>query len=155
MSNAWISWVKKWAKDHNISYGCAISDIDCVAEYRLQKEDAKNKQERKKATPKLKPPSLTQPMDLGQPSTIPIYKNIQINPRPVVESKKKRGRPVIHQTAKEKYDAKLLSNKLKRREKREESNSFPTLNLTTLSSKAPAKQVKNIKGFFDGPMAFK
>jgi hypothetical protein len=38
-----------------------------------------------------------------------------------VPASKKKGRPVKHATAKEKYDAKLLSNKLKRQEKRQKA----------------------------------
>jgi len=152
MPNAWVSWVKKWSKDHNISYGCAISDIDCVAEYRLQKEDTKNKQAKKKTLKKLIPPP--QAMEMGMPNLEPIKKNIVIKKPepfydPIAEQLKKnqgkkksnyneiedmfameksmmnqpsqkipkRGRPTKYLTEKEKYDAKLLSNKLKRREK--------------------------------------
>lgn len=139
MPNAWVTWVKKWSKDHNISYGCAISDIDCVAEYRLQKEDTKNKQSKKKTLKKLIPPP--QAMEMGMPNMEPIKKNITIK-KPInndienmfameksmmnpsynsIPSQKikipKRGRPTKYLTEKEKYDAKILSNKLKRREK--------------------------------------
>jgi hypothetical protein len=119
MPNAWVTWVKKWAKDHDISYGCSISDIDCVAEYRLQKEDTKMKQEKKKAQKKLIPPPLYQPMDMGMPNMEPIKKNVIIKiPKKInIKIEKKRGRPVKYTTEQAKYEAKLLSNKLKRREK--------------------------------------
>lgn len=113
----WTDWVKKWAADNNTSYGCALSDIDCSAEYRLQKEDKANIQQRKKAQPRLKSP--TQSMSQAFPSTEPIAKNIQIKPRPMTQpTKAKRGRPELYATSEAKYAAKLLSNKLKRREKR-------------------------------------
>jgi hypothetical protein len=118
MPNAWTTWVKDWAKKHNIAYGCALADIDCSAEYRLQKEDKANIQQRKKTQKRLTPPSLTQPMSQAFPSTEPIAKNIQIMPRKPQPAKAKRGRPEKHATEEAKYAAKLLSNKLKRREKR-------------------------------------
>lgn len=131
MPNAWTTWVKEWAKKNNTSYGCALSDIDCSAEYRLQKEDKANAQQRKKAQPRMKPPSLTQAMDQAMPSTEPINKNIMIKPRPVMQpAKAKRGRPVVHTTKEAKYAAKLHSNKMKRRERAAGGgDNFPILNL--------------------------
>ena len=32
----WIEWVKKWAKDNNTTYGCALSEKDCSASYRAK-----------------------------------------------------------------------------------------------------------------------
>lgn len=29
----WTDWVRKWAKDHDTSYGCALTQEDCRAEY--------------------------------------------------------------------------------------------------------------------------
>ena len=155
MPNAWTTWVKDWAKKHNVAYGCALADIDCSAEYRLQKEDKAmekqhkaNIQERKKAQKRITPPSLTQPMSEAFPNTEPISKNIQIMPRQPQPAKAKRGRPQKHATEEAKYAAKLLSNKLKRREKRAaEQEDFPVLNLGSLSKKAPSKPVKGFYAF--------
>ncbi len=36
MPNAWVEHIKKYAKDNNVSYGCALSMPDC-------KESDKNK----------------------------------------------------------------------------------------------------------------
>lgn len=33
MVNAWVEFVRKYSKDHNISYGCAISKPDCKEQY--------------------------------------------------------------------------------------------------------------------------
>ena len=33
MSNAWIEHVKKYAKDNNLSYACALSTPDCKNTY--------------------------------------------------------------------------------------------------------------------------
>ncbi len=47
MPNPWILWVKKYAKEHNISYGCAISEakatyvkVDKKAKENKAKEEA-------------------------------------------------------------------------------------------------------------------
>ena len=32
----WIEWVRKWAKDNNTTYGCALSEKDCSASYRAK-----------------------------------------------------------------------------------------------------------------------
>jgi hypothetical protein len=29
----WVNWVKKWAAENNMSYGCALSDVLCSGEY--------------------------------------------------------------------------------------------------------------------------
>jgi hypothetical protein len=34
MANQWIEFVRKWSKNHNISYACAISQPQCKQEYR-------------------------------------------------------------------------------------------------------------------------
>ena len=54
MSNPWIDHVKKYAKQHNISYACAISHTDCknsytkiTKEYKKQQEEYKQQQEEK------------------------------------------------------------------------------------------------------------
>lgn len=33
MPNAWIEHVRKYARDNNISYGCAVSNPECKASY--------------------------------------------------------------------------------------------------------------------------
>ena len=32
----WIEWVRKWARDNNTTYGCALSEKDCSASYRAK-----------------------------------------------------------------------------------------------------------------------
>jgi hypothetical protein len=52
--SAWVAWVKEFAKNNNISYGCAVSDPDCKAGYKQSKIDAKNPPKKKKLVRKVK-----------------------------------------------------------------------------------------------------
>jgi hypothetical protein len=54
MPNAWVEHVKKYAKDNNISYGCAISKA----------KDTYVKKEKPKAKPKAKPKKQLQKLDV-------------------------------------------------------------------------------------------
>ena len=40
MANSWVEHIKKWAKDNNSTYGCALSNPRCKEEY--AKGKAKN-----------------------------------------------------------------------------------------------------------------
>ncbi len=51
MANAWIDHVKKWSKENNKSYGCAISDQACKDSY--TKVIKKSKKELKEEKTKL------------------------------------------------------------------------------------------------------
>jgi hypothetical protein len=53
MPNKWITFVKKYAAKHNLSYGCAISTPECKQEYHLQ-----NPNPSPKVLPKSLPPLL-------------------------------------------------------------------------------------------------
>ena len=46
MPNAWVEFVKQYAKDNNISYGCAISEAG-VAYRSIKKEEILNKKKKK------------------------------------------------------------------------------------------------------------
>ena len=37
MANSWVEHIKKFAKDNNITYGCALSDPRCKADYAKSK----------------------------------------------------------------------------------------------------------------------
>jgi hypothetical protein len=43
MPNAWVEHIKKYAKDNNVSYGCALSMPDCKESYKNKKKRTKNK----------------------------------------------------------------------------------------------------------------
>jgi len=41
MANKWIEHIKKWAKDNNSTYGCALSNPKCKEDYKKSKEEPK------------------------------------------------------------------------------------------------------------------
>lgn len=43
----WTDWVRKWAKDHDTSYGCALSQPACSQEYRAKYGTRKNLSKKK------------------------------------------------------------------------------------------------------------
>ena len=45
MVNAWVSFVKKWASDNNMSYGCALSKPECSQSYRATRPPKLSKKE--------------------------------------------------------------------------------------------------------------
>ena len=131
MPNRWVEFVKEWASAHNTTYGSALSNPEVKQEYkrtttsvgtgskpagfirRLIAEKQGYEDTREDNRPKLK-------------GAININK-MKATDTPVVSPSewlkthypaKKKGRPIIHATAEEKYKAKLLSNKLRRQEKR-------------------------------------
>ena len=48
MTNKWVEHIKTFAKSHNIAYGCALSNPECLASYKAKKNTIKplNTQER-------------------------------------------------------------------------------------------------------------
>jgi hypothetical protein len=46
MANRWILYVKQFALKNNISYGCAISNPECKANYKSSVENRKKAVER-------------------------------------------------------------------------------------------------------------
>ena len=48
-SNAWVEHIKKYAKDNNVSYGCALSLPDCKNSCKKTKE-SKTKESKIKET---------------------------------------------------------------------------------------------------------
>ena len=45
MTNPWVEHIKKYAKDHNISYACALSTPECKNTYRKTSSKPKQKKE--------------------------------------------------------------------------------------------------------------
>jgi hypothetical protein len=45
MTNPWVEHIKKYAKDNNISYGCALSTPECKNTYRKHSSKPKQKKE--------------------------------------------------------------------------------------------------------------
>ena len=45
MTNPWVEHIKKYAKDNNLSYGCALSTPECKNTYRKPSSKPKQKKE--------------------------------------------------------------------------------------------------------------
>ena len=45
MTNPWVEHIKKYAKDHNLSYGCALSTPECKNTYSKASSKSKKKPE--------------------------------------------------------------------------------------------------------------
>jgi hypothetical protein len=55
MTNAWIEHIKKYAKDNNLSYGCALSTPECKNTYKKDLTKSKKKPECKTCKIKKEP----------------------------------------------------------------------------------------------------
>ena len=42
MTNKWVEHIKTFAKSHNIAYGCALSNPECLASYKVKKNTTKS-----------------------------------------------------------------------------------------------------------------
>ena len=100
MVSAWVEHIKNFARRKNMTYGCALSDPDCKAEYHAKRPPKLNKKEKKEVA--------------GMEA-----EDINILSIPV---KKTRGRPKKYSTDEERKKAKTVktveSNKRKRQEKK-------------------------------------
>lgn len=103
---AWTEHIKDFAKRKGITYGCALSDADCKAEYHAKRPPKLNKKEKKEV-------SGMEAEDIN----VAKKDNIQM----VISEKKMRGRPKKYETDEERKKAKttktIESNKRKRAEK--------------------------------------
>ena len=121
MPNRWIEFVKKWASEHNTSYGCALTKPEMKEAYHKENPKKVTMPKRVAKLQESKPPA-----DVKSKMTFPNLKivtqpqeeqdNIQFEIEEI-DKKAKRGRPQKYETDEEKYKAKLESNKQKRREK--------------------------------------
>jgi len=122
MPNRWIEFVKKWASEHNTSYGCALTKPEMKEAYHKENPKKVKMPKRVAKLQESKPPA-----DVKSKMTFP---NLKIVTQPVeqeqeniqfeieeMDKKAKRGRPQKYATKEEQYKAKLESNKQKRREK--------------------------------------
>ena len=105
---AWTEHIKDFAKRKGITYGCALSDADCKAEYHAKRPPKLNKKEKKEVSG----------ME-AQDTNVAQKDNIQMV---ISEVKKGRGRPKKYETDEERKKAKsaktIESNKRKRAEKK-------------------------------------
>lgn len=136
MPNAWTNHVKQFAKENNLSYGCALSNPQCSASYKSAKP-VKPKSTFSKL-PNLAPlgPRVVMPTKSAVPMSSffasaldePVKKQMKIShPKIIVDfipppASKGRGRPPVYTTADERKKAKfamtVASNKRRREEKR-------------------------------------
>lgn len=42
MTNKWVEHIKTFAKSHNIAYGCALSNPECLASYKAKNNTTKS-----------------------------------------------------------------------------------------------------------------
>jgi len=100
MVSAWVEHIRDFARRKSMTYGCALSDPDCRAEYHAKRPPKLNKKEKKEVA--------------GMEA-----EDINILSIPV---KKTRGRPKKYSTDEERKKAKTIktveSNKRKRQEKK-------------------------------------
>ena len=100
MVSAWVEHIRDFARRKSMTYGCALSDPECRAEYHAKRPPKLNKKEKKEVA--------------GMEA-----EDINILSIPV---KKTRGRPKKYSTDEERKKAKTLktveSNKRKRQEKK-------------------------------------
>jgi hypothetical protein len=125
MPNRWITFVKKWSSENNVSYGCALTKPEMKAEYhKLYPKVVKVKTKGVAKLEESRPPAdvkskVTYPnLSIRIP---PQQENIQFDIQEDMDDepqpRSKKGRPAKYMTEDEKYKAKLESNKQKRREK--------------------------------------
>ena len=87
MTNPWIEHIKKYAKDNNISYGCALSTPECKNTYRKPSSTPKQKTECKNCK-KNKEPHKMYKEPIGPKQINPFnnenhpFKNWETYPRP-------------------------------------------------------------------------
>jgi hypothetical protein len=124
MPNRWITFVKKWSSENNVSYGCALSKPEMKAEYnKLYPKVVKVKTKGVAKLEESRPPTdvkskVTYPnlsIRIPSPRDNIQFEIEEMDDEPQPRSKK--GRPAKYMTEDEKYKAKLESNKQKRREK--------------------------------------
>lgn len=105
---AWTEHIKDFAKRKGMTYGCALSDPECKAEYHAKRPPKLNKKEKKEVAG----------ME-AQDINVAQKENIQMT---IEEKKKGRGRPKKYETDEERKKAKsaktIESNKRKRAEKK-------------------------------------
>ena len=104
MANAWIEFVRKWAKDNNVSYACAVSKPECKAQYHATKKivmvekiqektpsllSAKKTSELKNTLTNMKRKKIVIPATFG---IGPIAPTTPQAPQILKSSEKKRGR---------------------------------------------------------------
>ncbi len=58
MANTWVEHIKKWSKDNNMSYGCALSNPKCKEDYAKMKKGGPSASETLKKISKMSVPKI-------------------------------------------------------------------------------------------------
>ena len=113
MPNAWITHVKKYAEEHNLSYGCAITTPECKASYVKAPRKARTPKQPKEKAPRK-----------ARTSKQPKEKTIQERLQERIEKNKKDGStPLTEKQLMMKQD---LENKIGSFKRAERISSIPS-----------------------------
>jgi hypothetical protein len=106
MVNNWVLHIKDYAQRNNLTYGCALSTPGCSAEYREKyPKKLTKKQQKSKAEEEAR-------MRAEEEARMRAEEEARAKAKP-------KGRKPKYSSTEEKYNAKLESNKMKRRERAE------------------------------------
>jgi|688.fasta_scaffold12702_3 hypothetical protein len=152
MPNRWVEWVRKWAKDHDTTYGCALSKPECKDEYRA-------KYGNRKKLPKSKEKELMGMEDFDAPAPAPKKKTKKPKPKPkkkfvvadeIKERFKMTGEDIqsrqVQQVEKSKSSkVKALMELLKKDEDRKRMVEMSRMMGEDRDAPKPVKKVKKVK----------
>jgi len=150
MPNRWVEWVRKWAKDHDTTYGCALSKPECKDEYRA-------KYGNRKKLPKSKEKELMGMEDFDAPAPAPKKKTKKPKPKKkfvvadeIKERFKMTGEDIqsrqVQQVEKSKSSkVKALMELLKKDEDRKRMVEMSRMMGEDRDAPKPVKKVKKVK----------
>ena len=94
MANSWIEHIRKYAKDNNLSYGCALSSPDCKNTYNKPLSKSKKKTDCKSDCTTCKTCNLNKEPHKMYDIPIGSQKPKKVKPKYVLEFDKKSSRTV-------------------------------------------------------------
>ena len=86
MANKWVEHIRKWAKDHNLSYGCALSNAECKEAYKSSKEPPKNFIPNRKPLMSKKPEEEVKPKEPERNLKDELIKQLLITPIDIIKN---------------------------------------------------------------------
>ena len=108
---AWTEHIKAFAKEHNTTYGCALSNPECSASYRAKRPQKLTKKEKKEVSG-----METQDTNVAKKATITA----------VAVAKRKAGRPKKYATAEEARKVKIVQS-IASNKRRANAKKHPTM----------------------------
>jgi hypothetical protein len=160
MANPWVEHVKKYAKDNNISYGCAMSMSEVKASYTPKQKVVKPKVVKPKPTkqeakpkvvkPKVVKPKVVKDEDLDDDEEIEYPEVIKIKDFPMLSSAQIFNLNQSIGEMKEFIDKVKSSKKINKRDKRNHQSNITLINrilddIFTLKSKDKLRNFINKK----------